>query len=172
MNKLELAKTLAICYHDGQKDRGGKEYINHPFWVYKHCSGRSAKIVALLHDIIEDTECTFEILKNLGFSKRIIKALTAITHTKSMSYENYISICMTDKIARQVKFWDMIHNSDLTRIEDITQKDIDNAYKYIRCAITLANNNAKLINIVKIADTNLHILLGAENGEKINEVTA
>lgn len=148
MNMLDKAFIVAECFHNGQVDKGGVNYINHPIWVSNHCKGKNAKIVALLHDIIEATSCTYEILRNLGFSKKIIRSLTAITHIKSMSYDKYIDICMTDRIARQVKFWDMIHNSDLTRIQNPTQKDFNNMNKYIHFAFILANTR-KQHNIVE-----------------------
>lgn len=150
MNKLKLAKILATSYHYGQKDRGGADYVNHPIWVSNHCKGRTAKIVAMLHDIIEDTPCTYDILRNFGFSKRVIKALTVITHIKSMPYDKYIDICMTDKIAREVKFWDMVHNCDLSRIPNPTQKDIDNRYKYIKFAIKLERTKYQYLVMDKI----------------------
>lgn len=140
MNKLELAKVLATSYHNGQKDRGGVDYVNHPIWVSNHCKGKTAKIVGMLHDIIEDTPCTYETLKNLGFGKKVIAALTAVTHVKSMPYDKYIDICMCNKAAREVKFWDMIHNSDLSRIpnDNLTGKDISNRAKYLNFAYALA----------------------------------
>ena len=144
MDKIELAKCLAISYHSGQKDRGGVDYVNHPFWVSEHCKSKDAKIVALLHDIIEDTSCTYEILRNLGFHKKIIEAVTAITHVPNMPYDKYIDICMTNDIAREVKFWDMIHNSDLTRIPNAGAKDVNRAKKYIKYATKLARNNTEL----------------------------
>ena len=150
MDKLKLAKVLATSYHSGQKDRGGADYVNHPIWVSSHCKSKTAKIVGLLHDIIEDTPCTYEILKNLGFAKKVIAALTAVTHIKSMPYDKYIDICMTDKIAREVKFWDMVHNCDLSRIANPTQKDIDNRYKYIRFAIKLERTKYQYLVMDKI----------------------
>lgn len=152
MNKLKLAKVLATSYHNGQKDRGGVDYVNHTIWVSNHCKGRTAKIVGMLHDIIEDTPCTYEILKNLGFGKKVIAALTAVTHIKSMPYDKYIDICMCNKVARKVKFWDMIHNSDLSRIpnDNLTGKDINNHAKYLKFANILAHTNREKLAINSI----------------------
>ena len=150
MDKLKLAKVLATSYHSGQKDRGGVDYVNHPIWVSNHCKSKTAKIVGLLHDIIEDTPCTYEILKNLGFGKKVIAALTAVTHIKSMPYDKYIDICRCNKIAREVKFWDMVHNIDLSRIPNPTQKDIDNRHKYIRFAIKLERTKYQYLVMDKI----------------------
>lgn len=150
MDKLKLAKVLATSYHSGQKDRGGVDYVNHPIWVSDHCKSKTAKIVGLLHDIIEDTPCTYEILKNLGFGKKVIAALTAVTHIKSMPYDKYIDICMCNKVAREVKFWDMVHNIDLSRIPNPTQKDIDNRHKYIRFAIKLERTKYQYLVMDKI----------------------
>ena len=105
-----------------------------------------------MHDIIEDTPCTYEILKNLGFGKKVIAALTAVTHIKSMPYDKYIDICMCNKVAREVKFWDMIHNSDLSRIpnDNLTGKDISNHAKYMKFANILARTNREKLAINSI----------------------
>lgn len=127
MNKITLAKTLCKAYHCGQVDLGGHDYYLHPFAVAKLCKHRKAKIVAYLHDLIEDTPCTYAVLKKVGFSQEIIDAVKAITHIKTMPYTEYIKIVKKNKIATEAKIADMIHNCDITRIPKPTEED------YARC---------------------------------------
>ena len=131
MNKLETAKLICRLAHKGQVDRAGEDYYKHPYKVADLCSRRVDKIVAYLHDIIEDTDINYDDLIECGFSKRVINALTAITHDKSTRYLDYLKIVRKNKIARRVKIADLTHNADISRIKHPTQKDVDRCNKYL-----------------------------------------
>lgn len=130
MNKLKLAKKISFEAHKGQVDKGGIEYWRHPHCVAQMCKGRNEKIVAYLHDVVEDTSITVELLKLYGFSDKIIKSVKAITHNKSEDYETYMQQVMTDKTAMIVKLADLRHNSELFRIPNPTEKDIERCEMY------------------------------------------
>ena len=87
-------------------------------------------IVALLHDVIEDTDYTYDDLRKLGFNKQIISALELMTHDDNVPYMEYVAAIKTNPIARAVKIADLRHNSDLSRIDVVTPRDMERAEKY------------------------------------------
>ena len=129
---MKLIKAFLLCMvkHWKQKDKAGKRYVWHPIHVMINVKGYNEKIVALLHDIVEDTEVTVPDLKNLKFSKEVIEAVDVITKKKEQEYFSYLKSIKDNSIAKKVKIEDLKHNSDLKRLRSITQKDIDRAIKY------------------------------------------
>ena len=128
--KLIKAFFLCVIKHWKQRDKAGKRYIWHPIHVMLNVEGYNEKIVALLHDIVEDTDVTVPDLKNLKFSKEVIEAVDVITKKKDQEYFSYLDLIKNNNIAKKVKIEDLKHNSDLKRLKSITQKDIDRAMKY------------------------------------------
>ena len=121
MDLIRKALNIAIKAHEGVVDKGGVPYIFHPVTVALKCKTDDEKIVALLHDVVEDTSMTFDDLRNEGFPEYIIEALDAITRRKPQEQIgaarwDYIKRCKANPIARVVKILDLEHNSDLTRI--------------------------------------------------------
>ena len=129
-NQLELAKKIATEAHAGQLDKGGKLYINHPLFVSESVHNLDEKIVALLHDVLEDSNFTSDDLLNFGFSKRIVDAVVILTKNKDVSYEQYLVEIKKDNIACEVKIADLKHNSDISRISDPTDMDLARIDKY------------------------------------------
>ena len=129
---MKLIKAFLLCMvkHWKQKDKAGKRYVWHPIHVMINVKGYNEKIVALLHDIVEDTEVTVPDLKNLKFSKEVIEAVDVVTKKKDQEYFSYLKSIRDNSIAKKVKIEDLKHNSDLKRLRSITQKDIDRAIKY------------------------------------------
>ena len=127
---LIKAFFLCIIKHWKQKDKAGKRYIWHPIRVMLNVEGYNEKIVALLHDIVEDTEVTIPDLKNLKFSKEVIEAIDVITKKKDQEYFSYLKSIKDNSIAKKVKIEDLKHNSDLKRLRFVTQKDMDRFIKY------------------------------------------
>ena len=127
-----LIKAFFLCVikHWKQKDKAGKRYIWHPIHVMLNVEGYNEKIVALLHDIVEDTEVTIPDLKNLKFSKEVIEAVDVITKKKDQEYFSYLKSIRDNSIAKKVKIEDLKHNSDLKRLRFVTQKDMDRFIKY------------------------------------------
>ena len=131
LNKLyALARNIAEEAHKGQFDKGGKPYINHPVAVADLLESTEHKIVALLHDILEDTEVTAEQLKTYGFTDRIIKSIRMLTKDDSTGYEEYLQYIKTDYNAWMVKMADLKHNMDISRIPEPTEKDFERIEKY------------------------------------------
>lgn len=128
---LELAKKICMEAHEGQVDKGGAPYYLHPFHVARGCKTEKQKIVALLHDVIEDNSCySTDYFLEQGFSPDIVEALDVITHRKGEEYGAYIERVKTNELAKAVKIQDMRHNSDLTRLKVVTEKDLARVKKY------------------------------------------
>ena len=129
---MKLIKALFLCVikHWKQKDKAGKRYIWHPIHVMLNVEGYNEKIVALLHDIVEDTDVTVPDLKNLKFSKEVVEAVDVITKKKDQEYFSYLKSIKDNSIAKKVKIEDLKHNSDLKRLRFVTQKDMDRVIKY------------------------------------------
>ena len=124
-------KAINIAYnaHMGQIDKFGIPYIFHPMHLAEQMDTEEECIVAILHDVVEDTEITFNQLEE-DFSGRVIEALKLLTHDKSVPYDDYIINLKDNPIAKKVKLADLKHNSDSSRLEHITAKDINRLEKY------------------------------------------
>lgn len=132
-NKLftvEKALKIPTQAHKGQKDKAGKEYIYHPITVAANVETDEEKIVALLHDVIEDTKITLDDLKCYGVGENELTAIELLTKTDDEDYFEYISKVKNNRLARNVKIADLRHNSDLTRLKVITDKDKKRVEKY------------------------------------------
>lgn len=141
MNMLAKAIQIASTAHLNQIDKSGKPYILHPLWVMDRVRhlGEDYMIVAVLHDVIEDSDWTIEKLEEEGFNPKIISALYYLTkgYYPYESYDHYISLIATNEIARQVKLRDLEHNSKITRLKGLRKKDFDRLEKYHRAYIYL-----------------------------------
>ena len=130
---LDRAIQIAVEAHSGGTDRGGKADILHPIGVMMRCETDEEKIVAILHDVVEDTDWTFEALHEEGFTDTIIEALKTVTkHSEDEHYDEFIQRCLKNEIGRKVKIADLIENLDVTRIGELTNKDIERINKYKR----------------------------------------
>ncbi len=125
-------KALKICFeaHKNQKDKTGLPYVFHPFHLAEQMHDEVTTIVALLHDVIEDTHITFDDLRKEGFSEDIISALKLLTHDPAVPYMDYVELIKTNPIAKAVKIADLTHNSDLSRFDKITDFDLKRNEKY------------------------------------------
>jgi len=119
------ALSFATQCHKGQKDKVGRDYINHPIWVSKCCKLPEEKIVALLHDVIEDCGITDDILREQGFSDNIIEAVKACTRKKNEDYFDYIRRCGENRLSRVVKLYDLEHNMNILRFKELCQVRMD-----------------------------------------------
>lgn len=136
---VKQAMNLAYCAHDGQSDKNNYPYIAHPLHLAEGMSDEASTIVALLHDVVEDTKVTFGELENMGFGADIITALKLLTHSKDVPYMTYINELKCNPLARKVKIADLKHNSDLSRLNSATEKDIQRAEKYKEALENLEN---------------------------------
>ena len=130
---LERAIEIAVEAHKGQVDKGGQPYILHPLRVMMSVSGESEKIVAVLHDVVEDSDWTFEALFAEGFSVEVIGALKSVTkESEDEDYDLFIQRAMRNPSGRKVKIADLRDNLDVNRISDITDTDVKRINKYKR----------------------------------------
>ncbi|MDM0543432.1 GTP pyrophosphokinase [Clostridium perfringens] len=127
--QLEQAIKLASIKHYGQKDKANKPYLFHLLYVMNNVNDLNAKIVGVLHDILEDTDITRNDLLNYGFSEEIVIAVEILTKPKNQKYMDYIGNIKSN-IARKVKLIDLKHNMDLTRLYEISEKDLKRTMKY------------------------------------------
>ena len=127
---VKRAILLASDAHRGQYDKGGLPYITHPLHVADQMKTEDECVVALLHDVMEDTGLTEFNLKEWGISDRQIAALKLLCHDESVPYLEYIQRIRIDPIATAVKIEDLKHNSDLTRLNSITHVDLERVQKY------------------------------------------
>lgn len=130
-----LAKAMEIVYraHEGQEDLAGKPYFLHPLSVMLMMDTMEEKIVAVLHDVVEDSGITIEDLREEGFSEKILEAIGLLTRDKEkMSYDQYIALIKGNDLVRKVKLADLRHNMDIGRIENPTEKDFARIEKYKR----------------------------------------
>ena len=126
----ELAFEIAKEAHAGQTDKAGLDYILHPLQVAAEMTTDEEKAVALLHDIIEDTDVTANELLAKGLPDNIVEAVKALTKKHNQNYAAYLAGVKKNRLATAVKLADLKHNSDLSRLEKITQKDRERAEKY------------------------------------------
>lgn len=128
-----VKKAINIAYkaHMGQKDKFGIPYIFHPMHLAELMDTEEETIVAILHDVVEDTNVTFKDLEK-EFSPLIVKALKLLTHSKGKTYKQYILDLKDNPIARKVKLADLEHNSDITRLNRITILDKIRIRKYAK----------------------------------------
>lgn len=131
-NLLEKAVKLAEDGHAGQMDKGGLPYIGHPIRVMEKCTTLESKIVAVMHDLLEDTSVTKEDLEAAGFPDEIIEAVVCITKKKGEEYMSYIERVAQNDLAAQVKLADLADNMRMERIPNPTEKDFKRQEKYKR----------------------------------------
>ncbi len=120
---LEDAILLAVNAHNGQKDKLGKEYILHPLWVMNHIEGDILKIVAILHDVVEDTNICLTDLSDMGYSTEIVEAIGAITQRPGEDRHAYLDRVMGNSLALQVKKVDILHNTSDERMKNLPDSD-------------------------------------------------
>lgn len=128
----DLALQIAIRAHEGQKDKSGRDYIMHPIRVAERCTSPKAKIVALLHDTIEDTDVTTDYLREQGFPEEIIEGVLSVTNREGETYEDFVSRAAQNPIGREVKLADLEDNMDIRRLKELTDKDVERLRKYLR----------------------------------------
>ena len=117
-----LRNAIGIAYmeHKDSTDKNGDLYILHPLWVMSNVKTVYQKIVAVLHDVVEDTRVTLIHLKNLGFPQDIIDAINAISRRDYESYDDYITRVSENKLATAVKIVDIQHNISPDRVKNLS----------------------------------------------------
>ena len=137
----KLALKLCFEAHKDQIDKSGMPYVFHPFHLAEQMADENTTIVALLHDVVEDTEYTLDDLREIGFNEDVLSAISLMTHADDVPYMEYVAQIKTNPIAKVVKLADLKHNSDMSRLDRITQKDEERAKKYRQAIELLENSN-------------------------------
>ena len=127
---LDRAIELAKQHHEGQTDKAGKPYIDHPLRVMNQVESEEEKIVAVLHDIVEDTDISLDDLRNEGFSEKVVSAVECLTKQDGENYDSYIERISFNPLAVKIKLADLEDNRDLTRLPEVTDKDLERIEKY------------------------------------------
>jgi (p)ppGpp synthase/HD superfamily hydrolase len=125
-------KAMKLCFkaHKDQVDKSGMPYVFHPFHVAEQMTDEVTTIVALLHDVVEDTDYTLEDIAAEGFGEDILEAVALMTHEDDVPYLDYVAKLKDNPIARAVKLADLAHNSDLSRIGEIDEETKQRLEKY------------------------------------------
>lgn len=136
------AMNLAYEAHHGQKDKCGVPYIFHPIHLAEQCKDEMTTVVALLHDVVEDCpEYSFERLQAEGIPQPALEALRLLTHEKNVPYLDYVKRLADNPIARWVKYLDLLHNLDETRIfadmEDSEKNHLQEKHEWYRHALQI-----------------------------------
>ena len=143
MSTLDRAIEIATLAHAGQTDKGGAPYIEHPLRVMAHCTGDDAKIVAVLHDVVEDCpDWSFERLRAEGFSEAVLAGLDSVTKRDGEDYDAFVLRAGRNALGREVKLADLADNSDISRLPAVTEQDLARLEKYRR-AIARLNGSGR-----------------------------
>lgn len=130
---LEKAIRIAIEAHQGQVDKAGQPYIEHLLRVMAMGKTNDEKIVGVLHDVVEDSHWTFEMLAKEGFSAEILEALMCVTKiSESEPYDLFIKRVKKNDLAVQVKLNDLTDNMDIRRLAYLSEKDFKRLRKYLK----------------------------------------
>jgi (p)ppGpp synthase/HD superfamily hydrolase len=133
---------IAVSAHKRQVDKAGAPYIMHPLRVMMSLSTEAERIVGILHDVVEDSDWTFELLEEEGFEDQILVALASVTAISGESYDDFIVRASSNPIGRQVKIADLKYNMDMKRISDPTDCDFERLKQYSRSLAYLQDENA------------------------------
>lgn len=129
----QTVKALKLAYeaHAGQTDKSGVPYVFHPVHLAEQMDDEASTVAALLHDVVEDTDYTFEDLEKMGFPKEALDAVRLLTHEEEVPYFDYVREIKKNPVARKVKLADLAHNSDKSRLPgEPTEKDLERLEKY------------------------------------------
>jgi len=136
---LEQAISIASLAHHGQLDKGGEPYILHPLRVMMHLKDEKQRIVAVLHDVIEDTNITDIDLIVQGLDIELVNVILTLTRSKNETYDEYLDRIGEDEFAIEIKLADLEDNMDMSRLKNPTGKDYDRVVKYGKAREKLMN---------------------------------
>lgn len=125
------AMEVAFSAHFGQKDKAGAPYIFHPFHIAENMPDEDTTVIALLHDVIEDTDLTASDLRKFGFTPLQVEAVVAMSRKKDEQYFDYIRRVKENDYSKIVKLADLKHNSDKSRLLTLPQEEQDKMIKLI-----------------------------------------
>lgn len=127
---VKKAEEIARKAHAGQVDKSGRPYIGHIERVANRVASDEAKCVAWLHDVLEDTDVLPEADLRRIFGEEIADGVLSVTHRENESYEDFVRRASVNRLGREVKVADLIDNSNLSRLEEVTLNDVCRQRKY------------------------------------------
>lgn len=137
-SSTKKALKLSFEAHKEQTDKSGMPYVYHPFHLAEQMDTEETVIVALLHDVVEDTDYTLKDIADMGFPQTVIDALALMTHDKTVPYMDYVAKIKENPIATTVKLADLRHNSDISRLDIVDDKAIQRIQKYEKAIALLS----------------------------------
>lgn len=145
---LSAAILLATNAHAGQYDKAGQPYILHALKVlhYTKSDDEELQCIAVLHDVVEDCDVSWEDLIRAGMSDRVIRGVMALTKQRGQSYSEYKNLVFANADAMRVKLADLRHNSDIRRLKGISERDRARILRYHEFAFEIQqrlNNGIK-----------------------------
>ena len=173
MSTLQRAIEIATQAHQGQFDKSGKDYIGHPLRVMEMGSTEEEKIAGVLHDVVEDSDWTFEALEAEGFSQEIIEALKCVTKlSENENYDNFIERVKKNPLAVVVKINDLTDNMDIRRLPYLSDKDIKRLKKYLKAYKKLIGEPVYSIYAAKQENPNAYEAWTMEADEQLRQMWA
>ena len=168
MSTLDRAIEIATQAHKGQFDKSGKEYIGHPLRVMEMGMTEQEKIVGVLHDVVEDSDWTFEALEAEGFSPEIISALRCVTKTsENENYDDFIERVKKNPLATAVKINDLTDNMDIRRLPYLSDKDVKRLKKYLKAYKKLTGEPVYSIYAARRENPNAYNVWTSEDDEEL-----
>lgn len=128
---LDKAAVICVTAHAGQRDKVGCAYFQHPMRVAMRCATDDEKIVALLHDSIEDTFVSPDYLREQGFPEYIIEAVLSVTKIEGENYHDFVARAKQNQIGRAVKIHDLEDNLDVQRLDSVSPEMAERFTKYL-----------------------------------------
>ena len=173
MSTLERAIEIATEAHKGQFDKAGNDYIGHPLRVMEMGKTEEEKIVGVLHDVIEDTDWTFEALAAEGFSEDIIAALRCVTKlSENENYDDFIERVKKNPLAVAVKINDLSDNMDIRRLPYLSDKDVKRLKKYLKAYKRLIGEPVYSIYAARQEHPNAYNVWTAEDDKQLRQMWA
>ena len=173
MSTLQRAIEIATQAHQGQFDKSGKDYIGHPLRVMEMGSTEEEKIAGVLHDVVEDSDWTFEALEAEGFSQEIIAALKCVTKlSENENYDDFIERVKKNPLAVAVKINDLTDNMDIRRLPYLSDKDIKRLKKYLKAYKKLIGEPVYSIYAAKQENPNAYEAWTMEADEQLRQMWA
>ena len=173
MSTLQRAIEIATQAHQGQFDKSGKDYIGHPLRVMEMGSTEEEKIAGVLHDVVEDSDWTFEALEAEGFSQEIIAALKCVTKlSETENYDDFIERVKKNPLAVAVKINDLTDNMDIRRLPYLSDKDIKRLKKYLKAYKKLIGEPVYSIYAAKQENPNAYEAWTMEADEQLRQMWA
>lgn len=173
MSTLERAIQIATEAHKGQLDKAGRDYIGHPLRVMAMGKTEDEKIVGVLHDVIEDTDWTFEMLEAERFSREVIEALKCVTKlSENENYDDFIERVKKNPLAVAVKINDLTDNMDIRRLPYLSDKDVKRLKKYLKAYKKLTGEPVYSVYAARQEHPNAYTVWTSEDDEELRQMWA